>query len=83
MLEKEKEKAITREVMAAVTRSKELKSDFLALGDMLYRQYPEVWEKIKHNWRDEWLPNVEVRVSVTSKMRRSGATSEPIHIHSQ
>ncbi len=83
MLEKEKEKAITREVMAAVRKSKELRSDFLALGDKLYREYPDVWEKVKHNWRDEWLPKVEVRVSVTSKIRRSGATSEPIDVHSR
>lgn len=83
MLEKEKEKAIVREVKAAVNRSKELKSDFLGLGDMIYRDYPEVWEKIKGNWRDEWLPAVDVRVSVTSKIKRTGATAEPLPVHSQ
>ncbi len=83
MLEREKEKAIAREVMAAVNRSKELKSDFLGLGGMIYREYPEVWEKIKGEWRDGWLPNVDVRVRVCSKIRRSGATVGPTQVRSQ
>lgn len=46
MLEKEKEKAIRREVEAALRRSRELQSDFLGLGDRLYREHPDVWEKV-------------------------------------
>lgn len=83
MLEREKEKAIAREVMTAVNRAKELKSDFLGLGEMIYREYPGVWERIKGEWREKWLPTVDVRVKVCCKIRRSGATVGPLQVRSQ
>jgi spore germination protein KC len=80
MLEQEKEKAIKRDVEAALRRSKELKSDFLGLGDRLYREYPDVWEKVKDNWRDAWLPHVAVDVKVTSEITRTGLILDPLPI---
>lgn len=80
MLEREKEKAVKRDVEAAVRRSRELHSDFLQLGDRLYREHPEVWEKVKDDWRDTWLPRVVVDVKVTSKLERTGLIDEPLPI---
>lgn len=80
MLEREKEKAVKRDVEAAVRRSRELHSDFLQLGDRLYREHPEVWEKVKGDWRDTWLPRVVVDVKVTSKLERTGLIDEPLPI---
>ncbi|HHY41048.1 MAG TPA: hypothetical protein GX502_07325 [Syntrophaceticus sp.] len=80
LLEQEKEKAIKRDVEAALRRSKELRSDFLGLGDRLYREYPEVWEKVKDDWRDVWLPRVAVDVKVTSELTRTGLILDPLQI---
>lgn len=80
LLEQEKEKAIKRDVEAALRRSRELRSDFLGLGDKLYREYPEVWEKVKDDWRDVWLPRVAVEVKVTSEITRTGLTLDPLPI---
>jgi len=80
LLEREKEKAIKRDVEAAIRRSRELRSDFLGLGDKLYREYPEVWEKVKDDWRDVWLPRVAVEVKVTSEITRTGLTLDPLPI---
>lgn len=80
MLEREKEKAVKRDVEAAVRRSRELHSDFLQLGDRLYREHPEVWEKVKDDWRDTWLPRVAVDVKVTSKLERTGLIDDPLPI---
>ncbi len=80
MLEQEKEKAIRRDVEAALRRSRELKSDFLGLGDRLYREYPDVWEQVKDDWRDDWLPNVVVEVKITSELTRTGLLLDPLPI---
>ena len=80
MLEREKEKAVKRDIEAAVRRSQELRSDFLQLGDKLYREHPEVWEKVKDDWRDTWLPRVAVDVKVTSKLERTGLIDDPLPI---
>lgn len=80
MLEKEKEKAIQREVLAAIRRSQELQSDFIGFGDLLYRKYPDTWEKIKSDWRSAWLPGIEVDVKVTSKLERTGNTIDPVPV---
>lgn len=80
MLEKEKEKAIRREVEAALRRSRELQSDFLGLGDRLYREHPDVWEKVKDDWRDDWLPNVAVEVKITSELTQTGLVLDPLFI---
>lgn len=80
MLEKEKEKAIRREVEAALRRSRELQSDFLGLGDRLYREHPDVWEKVKDDWRDDWLPNVAVEVKITSELTQTGLVLDPLSI---
>lgn len=80
MLEREKEKAVKREILAAVKRSRELHSDFLGLGDRLYREHPDVWERVKDDWRDVWLSRIAVDVKVTSKLRRLGTIADPIPI---
>ncbi len=80
MLEQEKEKAIIRDIRAALKRSQELRSDFLGLGDRLYREHPDVWAQVKDDWRDVWLPRIAVDVEVTSRLRRLGTIAEPLPI---
>lgn len=80
MLEREKERAIRREVVAAVKRAQELRSDFLGLGDRLYRERPDVWMEVKDSWNTRWFPHVEVDVKVTCRLKRTGATADPVRI---
>lgn len=78
LLEREKEKAIEQEVMAAVKKAQEMHSDFLGLGDRFYRKYPHVWPQIKDEWNGKWFPHVEVEVEVKCKIRRMGTTVDPV-----
>lgn len=78
MLEREKEEAIRQEVMAAVDRARSLQSDFLRLGDRLYRTQPDTWEKVKSDWNRTWFPRVEVAVNVECRLMHIGNTAEPL-----
>jgi len=77
VLEREKEKAVKRDIEAAVRRSQELHSDFLRLGDKLYREHPEVWDKVKDDWMETWLQRVKVDINVSSKIKRTGVIDNP------
>ncbi len=83
VLEREKEKAVTRDIQAAVRMSRELRSDFLGLGDRLYREHPDVWAQVKDDWRDVWLPRIAVDIEVTSKLRRLGTITDPLILRSR
>ncbi len=78
MLEQENEKAIGQEVMGAVSKAQSLQSDFLGLGDRLYRKYPGVWKQVKDNWNTTWLPQVEVDVNVRCKLSHTGTIGDPL-----
>jgi spore germination protein KC len=78
LLEQEQANAIQQEVMQAVSKAKTLQSDFLGLGDKLYRQDPGTWEQVKNNWNAAWLPQVEVDVTVDCLLQRTGSAANPV-----
>lgn len=78
MLEYEAEKAIRQDVMAAVKKSQELHSDFLGFGEKVYETDPGLWKEIDETWRDEWLPNAQVDISVSCKLKRTGLAAGPV-----
>jgi hypothetical protein len=80
LLEQEKEEAIRQEVMAAVAKARSLQSDFLGLGDRLYRKDPGVWKQVKDGWSTAWLPQVEVDVNVTCELRHTGPIADPLNL---
>lgn len=41
---------------------KEFKSDIFGFGEMIKRNHPSVWEKIKDNWVDIF-PNLDIKVN--------------------
>jgi spore germination protein KC len=75
LLEEEGEKAVRQDVMAVVKKSQEAHSDFLGFGERIYETDPDLWEEISETWRDEWLTNVQVDISVNCKLRRTGLTA--------
>jgi len=79
LLEREKEAVIRQEAMGAVTKARSLQSDFLGLGDRLYRQHPGVWKQVRDSWNTAWLPQVAVDVNVTCQLRNTKATNDPLN----
>lgn len=69
---------IREEIMQAVEKSRELRSDFLNLGAAFRRENHREWAKVKDNWREEGLPRVEVNIEVEAKIRRPGLITRPL-----
>ncbi len=68
--------AIRNQIELTVSRSKELNSDILGLGNAIYRKRPDVWKTIADRW-DEVFRDLPVRVIVESRISRPGMTWSP------
>lgn len=76
-LEKAEEDSIKKEVMSALTKAKELKSDIFGFGDIIYMHYPKEWSNLENSW-DETFQNIKVDVNVKAKVKRTGRITKPI-----
>lgn len=73
-LESLAEKRITAIVMNSVNKVKKYKADIFGFGDAIHRADPAAWKSLKENW-DERFVNVDVSVSVDTKIRRIGTVA--------
>lgn len=77
-LEKKQAAVIRGEVFGAIKRAQSLDADIFGFGEEYYRKYPHEWQRMKPRWRD-LFPGIEVQVDVKSRIRETGAISEPIY----
>ncbi|MEW6081147.1 MAG: Ger(x)C family spore germination protein [Bacillota bacterium] len=55
------------------TVQQEFRSDIFGFGQSLYRKYPKAWEAMASKWNEEIFPEVEVDLTVDSKILISNA----------
>lgn len=77
-LEKLKARAIEREVMDAVRRAQEYRSDAFGFGAAFHRRYPREWRVMRDAWSEEFFPLVEVKVFAEAKIRRTQMRTKPM-----
>lgn len=68
---------IEKEIMSAVSKSKELNADVFGFGDYLNRKYPSQWKELSKDW-DARYPHIGVNVTVKAKADGSGRTHKPL-----
>jgi len=71
ILEQEMAEAIKSEVIAALSKAKELNSDIFGFGREIYRTSPKKWAQLRDRW-DEVFPHLDVQIKVKAKLRRAG-----------
>ncbi|WP_267907089.1 Ger(x)C family spore germination protein [Thermaerobacillus caldiproteolyticus] len=76
-LEKKIQKEIRQEIIKAIERAQQEKSDIFGFGEALHRSDPQEWKKIKADWNDTYFPQLEVKVSVDASIRRTGLRNKP------
>lgn len=70
------EKEIKKQIMASVREAQKFKADIFGFGDLIHRQNPKLWDRIKSDW-DEQFANLEVNVKVDSYARKEGIRTKP------
>ncbi|CRK81279.1 Ger(x)C family spore germination protein [Neobacillus massiliamazoniensis] len=81
-LEKEWMKETKKEVLSAVKIAQKEKSDIFGFGEVVNRQYPKEWEKLKQNW-DNTFSDIQVQVDVEAFIRRPGMGIKPYILEEQ
>lgn len=71
-------RAIEREVMDAVRRAQEYRSDAFGFGAAFHRRYPREWREMRDAWAEEFFPAVEVKVVADAKIRRTNLRTKPL-----
>ncbi|TDA64046.1 MAG: Ger(x)C family spore germination protein [Clostridia bacterium] len=77
-LEEEAARAIRQEVLSALAKAREYKSDIFGFGRAFYRHHPREWPAMKPYWEEEIFPQLPVTVEVTVRLRQGGMLSAPI-----
>ncbi len=76
-LKKRISQVIRNDIEASLARAQELKSDYLGLGNILYRNRPELWDKVKESWYDIF-PELVMDIDVEVIIRRTGLITSPL-----
>lgn len=78
LLSNSQDKSIYREASLAVNAAQtKLSTDIFNFGNLIYRQSPSKWNKIKNNW-NVLFPKVHIEIIVSSEIKQTGATSKSI-----
>lgn len=77
LVENEFGKGIRKRMEAVLARIRESNTDSARLGEVIHRQLPAVWRRLKPTWEDEGLSQVKVVIEVDARIRRTGLSSKP------
>lgn len=78
-LESLHEKMVKDTVNETIRAAKDdVKIDFLGVGDVIYRQHPKEYEKIKDKWQELFL-DVPIKVTVNVIVKDTGLLYKPIY----
>lgn len=77
-LSKKQDEFIYNEIMSAVNMSKNtFSADIFGFGDLLYKEHPKEWNKVKENWNENFK-DVHINVNVSSQINQTGILSKSI-----
>jgi len=76
VMEKKQADWIKKDIQLTLKKARELRTDFLGFGNILYRTHPRQWRKLASHW-DEVFAKLEVDITVEAKIRRSGVIIKP------
>ncbi|NLG86082.1 MAG: Ger(x)C family spore germination protein, partial [Firmicutes bacterium] len=78
-LERRTATIIKNDIMLAVRRAQDLKSDIFGFGNAVYRLQPQKWKQLEPRW-PLLFSQLEVKVDVRAKISVSGLIKEPVGI---
>ena len=70
---------IENDIRFAFAQAQDLGSDFLGLGNAIYRLQPQEWRRLEAEWT-EHLSQLELDFDIEAKITVTGLIKEPIRI---
>lgn len=79
-IEEQVEKEIERNIRGIMdVAQKQIQTDFIGFGNILYMKYPRYWEEIKDQWDDEFT-KLSLDITIKAAVDRTGIIAKPIEI---
>lgn len=76
-LEKAWSKKMKKDLEELIQEMKEdYKSDIFGFGNMIYKNYPKRWEKIKSKWNDKYFKNFKITVHTNTEIVSTGSLTK-------
>ena len=76
-LEQRTAEYIRSAVESTIALSRELESDIIGFGNLIYRKQPKLWKEIEDRWY-EVFKDIVIDVKVDVSLKRSGLTASPM-----
>lgn len=76
-LEQRTAEYIRNTVESTITLSRELESDIIGFGNLIYRKQPKLWKEIEDRWY-EVFKDIQIDIKVDVNIRHSGLTASPM-----
>ena len=78
-IEKVWKKTIKNNTEKLLTNIKEnYQSDIFGFGNMIYKNYPKKWKKIKTNWNNIYFKKFKIKVYVNTKIISTGSLTKTL-----
>ncbi|MCF8010258.1 MAG: Ger(x)C family spore germination protein [Clostridiales bacterium] len=81
-VKEENEKAIKKEVLASLSKARDLNADIFSIGEALHEKYPRQWSQYEKRWND-LFPYLNVKVQVDASIERTGMITNPLMVNSR
>ncbi|WP_194841348.1 Ger(x)C family spore germination protein [Salinibacillus xinjiangensis] len=75
-LESKFEKSIEEEMKTSIKKIQEMGTDVFGFGEVIHRASPKEWKKVKGQWNEIFANELEVKVNVKIKIRRTGTINQ-------
>ena len=76
-LEQRTAQNIRSTIQSTIDLSRELNSDIIGFGNLIYRKQPKLWEEIGDRWY-EVFKDINIDIKVDMNINRTGFTASPI-----
>ena len=78
-LEKKWNKSLKKDIKKTIKKIKEdYKSDIFGFGNMIYKNYPKKWKKIKNNWNNKYFKDLKIKIHTNTKIVSTGSLTKTL-----
>ncbi len=73
------EKTLKKDIEKLIEKTrKNYKSDIFGFGNLIYKNYPKKWKKIKDKWNEKYLQKLDVNVKVNTEIISTGSLTKTL-----
>lgn len=78
-LEKKWNENLKKDIKKTIKNIKEeYKSDIFGFGNLIYKNYPKKWKKIKNNWNNKFFKKINIKIHTNTKIVSTGSLTKTL-----